>query len=717
MKLKTFSIIFSFCFLLLSTVPSYTAEPKNEPVESQLIVEENSIQPGHPFWVGVELKMADGWDTYWLNPGDSGFATQVNWHLPEGFTAGPLHWPYPEKFINDSLVAFGYTKTVVLLTEITPPKDLAGYQKIDIGADVSWLACNDSCIPGKATLSLSLPVSKESPQKNSVTQPLFSQARAALPKAEGDFSDLSIHAQAEEIVLHLKPKAGSVGNIEEMLFIPEQGEMVNYAAPQSIHKGKDEVTLNVKRANPAGDMPQHVKGVLLISEKGSAVKQAIQVDTDIAAPAQPTSYEGVSSLAMALGFAFLGGLILNVMPCVLPVIALKIFGFVKMANQNRWTIFKHGGVFSLGVLLSFWVLSGILLILRSYGEGIGWGFQLQEPVFVVALAGILFTLGLSLFGVFELGTSLISLGNKTASSSKSPMTSSFMSGVLATLVATPCTGPLLGPALGFAMTLPAVKALMIFSMMGLGMASPYLLFSAFPKLVRFLPKPGNWMITFKQLMGFLMMGTVAWLVWVFGAQTDNMATFVLLAGLLLIAIGTWIFGKWATPLKSKAVRAVAMVMTLAFVGLGGGTALFTAKQHREIVASSVETRMVSDSGWENYSPERIAELRAQGVPVFVDFTAKWCLICQANKVILHSSEVQKAFKERGVVAMAADWTKKDSVITKELEKLGRSGVPVYVLYPGDLQQKPYILPQTLSGNVVREYLEKLGAQKTTVYAD
>lgn len=218
-------------------------------------------------------------------------------------------------------------------------------------------------------------------------------------------------------------------------------------------------------------------------------------------------------------------------------------------------------------------------------------------------------------------------------------------------------------------------------------------------------------------MGFLMMGTVAWLVWVFGAQTDNMATFVLLAGLLLIAIGTWIFGKWATPLKSKAVRAVAMVMTLAFVGLGGGTALFTAKQHREIVASSVETRMVSDSGWENYSPERIAELRAQGVPVFVDFTAKWCLICQANKVILHSSEVQKAFKERGVVAMAADWTKKDSVITKELEKLGRSGVPVYVLYPGDLQQKPYILPQTLSGNVVREYLEKLGAQKTTVYAD
>lgn len=717
MKLKTFSFLFSFCFLLLSTVPSYTAEPKNEPVESQLIVEENSIQPGHPFWVGVELKMADGWDTYWLNPGDSGFATQVDWHLPEGFTAGPLHWPYPEKFINDSLVAFGYTKTVVLLTEITPPKDLSSYQKIDIGADVSWLACNDSCIPGKATLSLSVPVSKESPEKNSATQPLFSQARAALPKAGGDFSDLSIQAQAEEIVLHLKPKAGMAGNIEEMLFIPEQGEMVDYAAPQSLHKGNDEITLNVKRANPAGDMPQHVKGVLLISEKGSDVKQAIQVDTDIAAPAQPTSYEGVSSVAMALGFAFLGGLILNVMPCVLPVIALKIFGFVKMANQNRWTIFKHGGVFSLGVLLSFWVLSGILLVLRSYGEGIGWGFQLQEPVFVVALAGILFTLGLSLFGVFELGTSLISLGNKTASSSKSPMTSSFMSGVLATLVATPCTGPLLGPALGFAMTLPAVKALMIFSMMGLGMAFPYLLFSAFPKLVRFLPKPGNWMITFKQLMGFLMMGTVAWLVWVFGAQTDNMATFVLLAGLLLIAIGTWIFGKWATPLKSKAVRLVATAMTVIFVGLGGGTALFTAKQHREIVSTGVETKVVSDSGWENYSPERIAELRAQGVPVFVDFTAKWCLICQANKVILHSSEVQKAFKEKGVVAMAADWTKKDSVITKELEKLGRSGVPVYVLYPGDLQQKPYILPQTLSGNVVREYLEKLGAQKTTVYAD
>lgn len=713
-----------FCIFALQTIPMQASAPASdhEPVRVQLIAEEESVQPGRAFWVGVELKMAEGWDTYWMNPGDSGFPTQVNWVLPDGFTSGPLEWPYPQKFITDSLVAFGYTDKVLLLAKITPPKNLSADQRVTLEADVNWLACKDACVPGNAHLKLSLPVSDALPKCDAQMSALFAQARGALPQLLGEEDgNLTVQSKSDEIVMNFKPKPGSFGEIEGMEFIPQENEVIDYAAPQPFHIGSEGITLNVRKANP-GKSSDPVKGILLVSEKGSTIKRAIQVDSSSSSvQATHTSHEGVSSVGTALCFAFLGGIILNVMPCVLPVIALKIFSFVKMAHQRRSLILQHGAVFSFGVLVSFWILSGALLALRAYGEGIGWGFQLQEPVFVAVLAGVLFLLGLSLFGLFELGTSMISLGSKAAGSTTgSPLRNSFMSGVLATLVATPCTGPMLGPALGFAMTLPAVKALMIFTMMGLGMAFPYLLFSAFPKMVRILPKPGNWMITFKQLMGFLMMGTVVWLVWVFGAQTDNMATFVLLTALLFLAIGGWIFGRWATPTRRKLTRVIATMVAALILFMGGGMAILTAKQHRDFIAPQTEaggTRLVAEHGWEMYDPGRVQELRSQGVPVFVDFTAKWCLICQANKVTLHSSEITKAFQDKGVVTMIADWTKKDPVITKQLEQLGRTGVPVYVLYPADPQQTPYILPQTLNSKVVREYLDRLASPKTTVYVD
>ena len=690
------------------------AAPPQEPVHAELVSEEQAVQPGRPFWVGVRLHMDKGWDTYWLNPGDSGFATQVNWKLPEGFTAGPLLWPYPEKFVTDSLVAFGYTDSVLLMAEITPPNNLAADQKVSIQADVNWLACKESCVPGHASLQMALPVTDKIPPVDAAVKALFANARQALPQREGD---LTVSAQSDQIVLQFKPLAGTLGKIDEALFIPEQGEVIDYSAPQNLKAESGQVTLSVKRAHPEGAIST-LKGVLLVSEQGKTFKRAIQVDSAITAPAQGGGVDGVSSLGVATLFAFLGGLILNVMPCVLPVVALKIFGFVKMAQQKRSVILKHGGIFSLGVLMSFWILSGALMVLRAYGEGVGWGFQLQEPVFVVILASLLFMLGLSLFGVFEMGTSLISLGSKPASAGSSPLTSSFMSGVLATLVATPCTGPLLGPALGFAMTLPPIQTLLIFTAMGLGMAFPYVLFSAFPQLVRFLPKPGNWMIAFKQIMGFLMMATVVWLVWVFGAQTDNLATFVLLASFLVMAIGCWIFGKWGAFNRRKVTRAVATVLAALIIFTSGGAALMTAKQHRDSPSSTGGMQLVAEhGGWEHYSPERVAELRALGTPVFIDFTAKWCLICQANKVTLHSSEIQKAFREKGVVTMTADWTKKDPVITQQLEKLGRTGVPVYVLYPGNTRDTPYILPQTLTAHVIHDYLSKLKDGSATVYAD
>jgi thiol:disulfide interchange protein len=706
---------FLACALLLIPLSHVSASEQNEPVRAQLVAEESAVSSGHPFWVAVQLNMAKGWDTYWVNPGDSGFATQVEWHLPEGFKAGPLLWPYPQRFVNDSLVAFGYTDTVMLMAQITPPSHLAADQKVEIRADVNWLACKDSCVPGNASLSLTLPVTAGAPQINQASAPLFTQARKALPQKEGG---VTVVTQADQIILTLKPQSDLLNKIEGAQFFPEQGELIDYMAPQNLSVEDGQMKVSVKRVHPEGDLGA-IKGVLLVKEKGSEIKRAIQIDSALSHSQEVTTHkgvDGVSSLTMALGFAFVGGLILNVMPCVLPVIALKIFSFVKLAQQRRRLILQHGGVFALGVLISFWVLSGALLLLRAYGEGIGWGFQLQEPVFVVVLTVLLFLLGLSLFGVFEMGTSLISLGSKAPASNTSPLSSSFMSGVLATLVATPCTGPLLGPALGFAMTLPTIKALAIFTSMGVGMAFPYLLFSAFPHLVRFLPKPGNWMIAFKQIMGFLMMGTVVWLVWVFGAQTDNQATFVLLFSLLLMAVGAWIFGKWGGLMRKKATRVIATVLAAILILTSGSFSIMMAKHHRDTPLSSNGTQLVSDSSWKTYSPERVKELNEQGIAVFVDFTAKWCLICQANKVILHSSDMESAFRAKGVVTMIADWTKRDSVITQELQRLGRSGVPVYALYPGHGQGTPVILPQTLTSAIVHDYLEKLQLPATTVYA-
>lgn len=677
------------------------AEQVTSPVEVKLLSEETSIQPGHSFWVAVELKIADGWDTYWINPGDSGFPTKVEWKLPSGFQVSEIQWPAPEKFVSQSLVGFGYTDSVMLLAQITPPEQMGELSETSLAADVSWLACKEQCVPGSAHVTLTLPASTAAPSKDVKNSEAFASARQKVPKAPSQ-GTLTAGAKEKEIVLNFKPHPGDYKEISEALFFPESGEVIDYMAPQQLHKEKEGYSLNLQRAHPENAPPAHMKGVLLVSEKGEVLKKPIQVDTPVMQASVATAH-GLN-VPMALVFAFFGGMILNVMPCVLPVIAIKIFGFVKMANERRSTVLKHGGAFAIGVLISFWILSILLLVLRAFGHGLGWGFQLQEPLFVVALTLILFMLALSLFGVFEVGTSLIALGGKSKLFS-SPLAGSFMSGVLATLVATPCTGPLLGPALGFAMTLPPFSSLLIFTMMGLGMASPYLVFSAFPKLVRFLPKPGNWMTVFKQLMGFLMMATCLWLVWVFAAQTAEIAVFILLGSLLMIAIGAWIYGHFATPMRNKITRAFATIVAIVIVATGSSSALMTAKAHKD--APKLAT--ASTDGWEAYSPEKVAQLRTEGKPVFVDFTAKWCLICQANKVILHSSDVQKAFHERGVVTMMADWTKKDPTITAMLGQLGRSGVPVYVLYSANPGDPPYILPQTLTSSVVNDYLSKLDA--------
>ncbi|MCB1149712.1 MAG: thioredoxin family protein, partial [Chlamydiia bacterium] len=413
---------------------------------------------------------------------------------------------------------------------------------------------------------------------------------------------------------------------------------------------------------------------------------------------------------MALLFAFAGGLILNLMPCVLPVISLKIFSFVKMSGEKRSEIVRHGVLFTLGVLVSFWALAGALIALQASGAAVGWGFQLQDPLFVGILTAIIFVFGLSLFGVFEFGTTFSSWAGQQQSNigqSSSGKASAFFSGVLATTVATPCTGPFLGPAIGFAMTLSALGSLTVFTFLALGMASPYLLISLFPSLIRFLPKPGKWMVTFKEILGFCMVATALWLVWVFAAQTSMMATSALLVALFGLSVGSWIYGKWGTPLRKRPVRIVAYALTLATL-LGSTGLVLRASQMIEepieLVAVNDPTAESKDiHGWEPFNKERLDYLRSQGIPVFIDFTARWCLICQANHMVLSTEEVEGRMAEAGVVKMLADWTKNDPEITAELKKFGRSGVPLYLLY--GKEEEPTILPQMLSPDLVVEYID------------
>lgn len=706
-----YTLLALFCFSAPLGLYAQAAQPpspitevsvrSDQPVQARLLSEMGSIQAGKPFWVAVKLEMNQGWDTYWVNPGDAGIPTQIDWTLPKGFEAGEIVWPAPQKFENSSMIGFGYTDSVMLLTKITPPKTLPVGEEVTLGAHVRWLACSEICQPGDAQLHLTLPIS-DNAKLDPVTARDFSRVRETLPKeltkSEGK---VTVQKESDSVVLHYKPEGRDLTDqIENVQFFPEEQNVFDLSAPQMVQIERGGVTVNLKKG--VEELPNTIRGLLVIQEKGSPEATIYQVNSAMGAFAFAQLGGEMHGYLWALILAFFGGLILNVMPCVLPVVALKIFSFVKMGQDSRRVIFQHGIVFTLGVLISFWILSGALLLLRAYGASIGWGFQLQEPAFVAVMAGLLFMLGLSLMGVFELGTSMISVG-QGAQKASSPYTSSFMSGVLATLVATPCTGPLLGPALGFALTLPTFGAMTIFTGMGLGMASPYLIFAGFPSLVRYLPKPGPWMGIFKQLMGFIMMATVLWLIWVFMAQTSQIALIVLLASFLGLSIAAWIFGEWATPMKPKRTRFVARAIALLILAFSGYQMLSAAR-----MAPIEETQQLVESGqWQSYSPDKVRELRAEGKPVFVDFTAKWCLICQANKVVLHSSEVGSAFKEHGVVTMTADWTKRDPEITKQLESLGRTGVPVYVLYPAEGSKKPVILPQTLTSAMVKEYLEQL----------
>jgi thiol:disulfide interchange protein len=631
------------------------------PVSVSAVPAQEEIVAGESFWVGLSFKVDDGWHIYWKNPGEAGMAPAIDWDLPKGFTVEEVRWPSPTRFEENGIVAFGYDKDTTLLARIHAPQKLTVGDRVPIEVKANWVACKDQCVPLSGSQSLEFQVVETA--DGGLGQ--LASAHAALPKA----LEAQLQKTGDRLSLDVPMQ------LENAYFVPEK-------------EGAAHIDLSGSTLSASALDGKALKGVLV---NGG---DTFEIDTSVKGGGFP--FLGV------LGLAFLGGLVLNLMPCVLPVISLKILGFVEVAGSSRRKALKHGLEFTAGVLVSFWILTGALLLLRTFGQSVGWGFQLQEPIFVVILSMVLFLLSLSLFGVFEFGTKLGAMGG--TAESKLGKAKTFFSGVLATLVATPCTGPFLASAVGYAMTLPTILCIIVFTAMALGMALPYLLLAAFPAALRFLPKPGPWMVTFKQAMGFIMMATVIWLLWVFAAQVDMMiAVMALLVGFLLLSIGAWVFGRWGNAAQKKRRRLLAtsfaLLCTVGAVGVGIRAARIPAPPTALLSAAEA-----IPGQWVTWEKSQFEQMRAEGKPMLVDFTAKWCLVCQANKVALNSSDVKQKAQEEGVMLLEADWTRHDDAITAELEKFGRNSVPLYVYYPaggGD----PVVLPQMLTSGAILDSIK------------
>ncbi len=726
---------------LWTTLSARGQAVRTDYMETELVVETTSIKPGQPFWAGLRMKMDEHWHTYWRNPADSGLPTEIHWALPEGFQAGEINWPYPQKIVLDILASYGYEGETLLLVEITPPADLEAGGTVDIGAYASWLVCAEICLPGESGYQVTLPVATDAPGADERWTALFTRAREQLPVPIPEWQ-IETAISDSTVALHAVPPAWFPGNLAGAEFFPYNEDLIDYVSPQKLEKTETGYLLTMRRSGFYKAPPEQITGVLLSPDgwRGAGSERALAVnavyadelpvaiatiqpvgsgETEKAAAADAVGTAGsdelVTGLWQALLFALIGGLILNLMPCVLPVLSIKVLGFIHQAGDDPATARRHGFVFTAGVVVSFLALAAVLIALRAGGEQLGWGFQLQSPAFLVILSVIIFMFGLSLFGVFEIGTSLVGIGGRLDSGSG--FGGSFFSGVLATVVATPCTAPFMGVALGYALTQSAAQSLAIFGFLGLGMALPYLILSSVPALLRYVPKPGVWMETFKQFMGFLMMATVVWLIWVLNLQTDPNLVALVMVLLVMVGIGSWTLGRWGSISAGSRSRWTARVAAAAIISASMAAVLSQvpapAKAERTsgITGANGTDGTASDRTelvWEPFSRQYVADLRASGKTVFVDFTAAWCLSCQVNKrVALNDSQVVEQFKALGVVAVQADWTSRDPEITQALAEFGRNSVPLYVLYTGGPDAEPEILPELLTPGLVLDALSKL----------
>ncbi len=627
-----------FCLLLLffaassfgqmqAQGQSANASVGNQYVAARIIADTTAMQPGKPFKLGVELTMKSGWHTYYKESGDAGMPTKLTWHLPPGFTAGPVLWEKPEKFNDSGIVTYGYKDRTMVGATITPPANFTG-DKTEISCDVKWLSCAEICVPGGTTVSISLPVDKT--------------GTIAIPDNTDAFAKLGFEGSVKDLTTSPEPRAPDAASV-----------------------------LNQK-----------------FNVEGSAEKP--------------------QSLLAYLGLALVGGLILNVMPCVLPVIAIKVLSFFEQARDEPARVRLLGLTFTAGIISSFLALAAIVIAIQATGATVGWGFQFQYPGFLIAMSALVLLFAMSLFGLFY-----VSVPGQTkvdALASKEGYTGTFFKGVLATILSTPCTAPFLGTALGFAFAQPWWTVMLIFFTIGLGMSLPYLVLTAKPECMRFMPKPGVWMEKFKESLGFILLVTVAWLLSVLGSELGiegvTNATYFLIS----IAFATWLVSRFTDLTSSQNRKMTFYAIAVALVGItfyltvwklpGIGT---TPK----IVSKSTSASLLN---WQPFTLDGLDKLLAQHKTVLLDFTADWCLTCKFNEqTVLESQPVVDKIKALNVVPMRADWTVQDPTITKLLNKFNRSGVPLYVIFPAAKPDQPIVLPEVINQQMMLQKLDEAGA--------
>jgi thiol:disulfide interchange protein/DsbC/DsbD-like thiol-disulfide interchange protein len=696
----------SLAFAALAQAALPGAVVTTDQVRAELVAHApEGVAPGKPVWLGLAIAHQPKWHTYWKNPGDSGLPTSLAWQLPAGVEAGEIAWPTPRKLPVGPLMNYGYEGQLLLPVALTLPATFQA-DTLDVKLRADWLVCKDVCIPEGGDFVLRVPARAATVGHAA----LFDAARAAQPTQPAGVAAQAQVADGQALVLRVTGLPASWQG-RALQWFPEEAGVIENAAPGEARWDGASWQVRTPLSAQRSESPERMHAVLTAPGEAAGVRVGFAVSgtwpplvavpalapaaaaeppaaaAPVRAPVQPPI-----GLGLALLFALVGGALLNLMPCVFPVLSLKVLGF---ARHDRRQLLSGGIAYTAGVVVSFVALAGLLIALRAGGEQLGWGFQLQSPGFIAVLA-VLFTLiGLNLAGLFEFGSLLPS--RLAAARARHPLVDSALTGVLAVAVASPCTAPFMGASLGLAATLPAGQALAIFAALGAGMALPYLAASAWPGLARALPRPGAWMARFKTLMAFPMFATVVWLVWVLGQQVGIDGVAALLALLVALAFAAWAFG---TPGMTRRARAAFGAAALA---LFGSTLAWAWPALREAPPVASAAAPAAD-GWEPWSAARVAELVAAGRPVFVDFTAAWCVTCQLNKrTTLNSDSLRADFAARRVALLRADWTRRDPAIAAALAQLGRNGVPVYALYrPG--QTEPTLLPEVLSVQAVRDAL-------------
>ena len=703
-----------------------------------LVADVRGIVPGGSFNVGILMKMDPGWHTYWKNPGDAGLATRIRWEIPEGFVADPVRWPLPQKYSDSGdVLTYGYSKENMLLVHFAAPASLVPGAAVTLKASVTWLECEKICVPGETSLLITLPVVKSPPAPDNTG--LFSSYEKRVPGSFAGNTAISLAASAQRGGVSIRLNApgdvqfDTAGQASPDFYPEETGDLI--PGRTAVSAGARLITLTVP-LSASGPVTRAVtvRGVLLFTESPGTLRTGVVEITvppeSLAAGTFPGSSAGSilernfdisrtpgasQPLFLYIFFAFLGGLILNIMPCVLPVIALKVFGLVRMAGDKPARIRGLGFSFAAGILASFLALALVVILLQLAGQQVGWGFQFQEPRFVIAMAAVVFAFGLSLFGVFEINLpgGVVSGISSTVAHQEGKgggYGASFGEGIFATVLATPCTAPFLGSALGFAFAQPWWIILLIFTSVAAGMAIPYVVLTAQPAWIRFLPKPGAWMESARQFMGFLMMATLLWLLYVLGKQMGMEAVIWTGAFLLSVGVACWLVGKFATLTASR--RAYWLTWMVAVLIVIGGYVLFLAAELDISTAVAVETTGApvappeDQIAWQQFSLAALEDDLRGDRPVFLDFTAEWCLTCKVNeKTVLNTKEVIGKFRALNVLPVRADWTNRNPDITRLLSKFGRSGVPLYVVFPPGRSGTPIVLPEVITPGIVLDALD------------